>query len=187
MNRLCPRRYSIRNGNLITELFSDEKREIVPVDKLPKHLIYALISREDQYFFEHNGMSFRHFFRALYNIIAGNYFSGFSTLTMQVAGNHYTDRTEISLTRKIQDVWYAYQIEKALTKNEILEIYINEAYFGHGTYGVESASQFYFGHSASEISHCRIRHSCNPACKPGALFSHQPSRYGQESPDRRSQ
>ena len=141
-----------RNGNLITELFSDEKREIVPVDKLPKHLIYALISREDQYFFEHNGMSFRHFFRALYNIIAGNYFSGFSTLTMQVAGNHYTDRTEISLTRKIQDVWYAYQIEKALTKNEILEIYINEAYFGHGTYGVESASQFYFGHSASEIS-----------------------------------
>ncbi|MDC7226687.1 MAG: PBP1A family penicillin-binding protein [Spirochaetales bacterium] len=141
-----------RNGNLITELFSDEKREIVPVDELPKHLLYALLSREDQYFYEHNGMSWKHFMRSLYNIVAGNYFSGFSTLTMQVAGAHYADRTEITVTRKIKEVWYAYQIEKALTKNEILGIYINEVYFGHGTYGVESASQFYFGHSAREIT-----------------------------------
>lgn len=141
-----------RNGNLITELFSDEKREIVPVDELPKHLIYALLSREDEFFYEHNGMSYKHFFRSLYNIVAGNYFSGFSTLTMQVAGAHYADRTEISLTRKIKEVWYAYQIEKALTKNEILGIYMNEVYFGHGTYGVESASQFYFGHSARDIT-----------------------------------
>jgi len=141
-----------RNGNLITELFSDEKREIVPVEELPKHLIYALISREDSNFYEHNGLSFKHFFRALYNIVAGNYFSGFSTLTMQVAGAHYADRTDISITRKIKEVWYAFQIEKALTKNEILEIYMNEVYFGHNTYGVESASQFYFGHSAMDIS-----------------------------------
>ena len=141
-----------RNGNLITELFSDEKREIVPVDELPKHLIYALISREDANFYEHNGLSFKHFFRALYNIVAGNYFSGFSTLTMQVAGAHYADRSEISITRKIKEVWYAFQIEKALTKDEILEIYMNEVYFGHNTYGVESASQFYFGHSAREIT-----------------------------------
>ncbi len=141
-----------RNGDLITELFSDEKREIVPIEKLPKHLIYALISREDSDFFTHHGLSFRQFFRSLYNIVAGNYFSGFSTLTMQVAGAHYTDRTEISITRKIKDVWYAFQIEKALTKNEILEIYMNEVYFGHGTYGVESASQFYFGHSAKDIT-----------------------------------
>ena len=141
-----------RNGNLITELFSDEKREIVPVEEFPKHLIYALISREDANFYEHNGLSFKHFFRAVYNIVAGNYFSGFSTLTMQVAGAHYADRTEISLTRKIKEVWYAFQIEKALTKSEILEIYMNEVYFGHGTYGVESASQFYFGHSARDIT-----------------------------------
>jgi penicillin-binding protein 1A len=141
-----------RNGNLITELFSDEKREIVPVDELPKHLIYALISREDANFYEHNGLSFKHFFRAVYNIVAGNYFSGFSTLTMQVAGAHYADRSEISITRKIKEVWYAFQIEKALTKNEILEIYMNEVYFGHNSYGVESASQFYFGHSAKDIT-----------------------------------
>ena len=141
-----------RNGSLITELFSEEKREIVPVEELPKHLIYALLSREDANFFEHNGLSFKHFFRAVYNIVAGNYFSGFSTLTMQVAGAHYADRSEISITRKIKEVWYAFQIEKALTKNEILEIYMNEVYFGHNTYGVESASQFYFGHSAREIT-----------------------------------
>ncbi len=141
-----------RNGDLITELFSDEKREIVPVEELPKHLIYALLSREDANFYEHNGLSFKHFFRAVYNIVAGNYFSGFSTLTMQVAGAHYADRSEISIKRKIKEVWYAFQIEKALTKNEILEIYMNEVYFGHNTYGVESASQFYFGHSARDIT-----------------------------------
>ncbi|MDC7125905.1 MAG: PBP1A family penicillin-binding protein [Spirochaetales bacterium] len=141
-----------RNGNLITELFSDEKREIVPVEELPKHLIFALVSREDADFFHHNGLSFKQFFRSLYNIVAGNYFSGFSTLTMQVAGAHYADRSVISVMRKIKEVWYAFQIEKALTKNEILEIYLNEVYFGHGNYGVESASQFYFGHSAREIT-----------------------------------
>ncbi len=124
----------------------------MPTSELPKHLIYALLSREDEFFYEHNGLSYKHFLRSVYNIVAGNYFSGFSTLTMQVAGAHYADRTEISITRKIKEVWYAFQIEKALTKNEILKIYINEVYLGHGTYGVESASQFYFGHSAREIT-----------------------------------
>lgn len=141
-----------RNGDLITELFAEEKREIVPIDELPSHLIYALLAREDANFYEHNGFSFKHFFRAAYNIIAGNYFSGFSTLTMQVAGSHYADRREITISRKIKEVWYALQIEKALSKDEILEIYVNETYFGHNTYGVEAASQFYFGHSARDIT-----------------------------------
>ncbi|MBI9104756.1 MAG: PBP1A family penicillin-binding protein [Spirochaetales bacterium] len=141
-----------RNGNLITEIFADEKRDIVPLGELPKHLIYALISREDADFFTHNGVSLPQFFRAAFNIVTGRYFSGFSTLTMQVAGAHYADRTEISITRKLKEVWYAFQMEKALTKNEILEIYLNEVYFGHNAYGVESASQFYFGHSAREMT-----------------------------------
>ena len=141
-----------RNGSLITEIFAEEKRDIVPLGELPKDLIYALLSREDATFYQHNGVDFFQFFRAAFNIVTGRYFSGFSTLTMQVAGAHYADRSEISIKRKIKEVWYAFQLEKALTKNEILEIYINEAYFGHNAYGVESASQFYFGHSAREIT-----------------------------------
>ena len=141
-----------RNGELITELFSDEKREIVPIDEIPKHLIYALISREDTNFFKHHGFSFRGTFRAAWNIITGQYHSGGSTITQQVAGRHYADRSDISVKRKLKELWYAFLIERSLTKNEILEIYLNEVYFGHNAYGVEAASQFYFGHSVRDIT-----------------------------------
>lgn len=147
-----PTRILDRNGDLITEIFSDEKREIIPLGEIPNNLIYAVISREDSDFFEHNGVSFKQFFRALFNIVTGRYFSGFSTITMQVAGAHYADRTEITIARKLKEIWYAFMMEKALTKNEILEIYLNEVYFGHNCYGVEAASQFYFRHSARELT-----------------------------------
>jgi len=141
-----------RHGELITEIFSDEKRDIVPVDELPKTFLYALISREDSRFFSHKGVDLGQFFRAAFNIITGRYFSGFSTLTMQVAGRHYADRSEISIKRKLKEVWYAFQFERDLSKNEILGIYTNQMYFGHNAYGVEAASQFYFGHSARDLS-----------------------------------
>lgn len=141
-----------RNGLLITEIFAEEKRDIVPIDELPKHLIYALISREDKNFYKHKGLDIFQVFRAAFNIVTGRYFSGFSTLTMQVAGAHYADRTKITIQRKLKEIWYAFLLEKSLTKDEILEIYINEVYFGHNTYGVEAASQFYFGHSARDIT-----------------------------------
>ncbi|AEJ61705.1 penicillin-binding protein, 1A family [Spirochaeta thermophila DSM 6578] len=137
---------------LITEFFSHEKREIVSIEELPPHLIYALITREDQEFFRHNGFSVRNFFRALWNIVTGQYFSGGSTITQQVAGYLYTDRREITITRKLKELWWAFQLERNLTKKEILELYLNTMYFGAGTYGVEAASQFYFGHSARELS-----------------------------------
>ncbi len=141
-----------RNGELITEIFSDEKRDIVPIDELPRNFLYALISREDSNFYSHRGVDFGQFFRAAFNIITGRYFSGFSTLTMQVAGRHYADRSEISIKRKLKEIWYAFQFERDLSKDEILEIYVNQMYFGHNAYGVESASQFYFGHSARDIT-----------------------------------
>lgn len=137
---------------LITEFFSDEKREIVSIDELPKHLVYALITREDRDFFQHNGFSFRGTFRALYNVITGRYFSGGSTITQQLAGHLYADRTDISVTRKLRELWWAFQLERSLTKYEILENYLNKMYFGSGVYGVEAACRFYFGHSAREIT-----------------------------------
>ena len=140
------------NGNLITEFFSDEKREIIPINDLPKHLIYALITREDRDFFKHNGFSFKGTARAAWNILLGRYVSGGSTITQQVAGRHYADRSQQTLKRKLVELWWALQIEKTLSKSEILELYLNESYFGHNTYGVEAASQFYFKHSAREMS-----------------------------------
>ncbi|MCK5675132.1 MAG: transglycosylase domain-containing protein, partial [Spirochaetales bacterium] len=141
-----------RNGELITEIFSDEKRDIVPIDELPKNLLYALISREDSSFYTHKGIDIVRVAGAAFNILTGRYFSGASTLTMQVAGWHYADRKDISVKRKLKEIWYAFQFERDLSKNEILEIYMNQMYFGHNAYGVESASQFYFGRSARDIS-----------------------------------
>ena len=143
------------NGELITEFFSDEKRDIVPITTLPENQIYALLTREDSGFFVHKGFSLSGFFRALVNntknIVSGSgYFSGASTVTMQLAGARHADRTEISLKRKLKELWWAYQLERRFTKYEILEQYLNSVYFGHNTYGVEAASQFFFGHSAAE-------------------------------------
>ncbi|MDR1316529.1 MAG: PBP1A family penicillin-binding protein [Spirochaetales bacterium] len=139
---------------LITEFFSDEKREIVSIDELPKHLIYALITREDRDFFQHRGFSFRGTFRAFWNNITRQFVSGGSTLTQQLAGHMRpeVDRTEISIKRKIIELWWALQIERSHTKYEILEEYLNRMYFGSGVYGIESATQYYFGHSAREIT-----------------------------------
>jgi penicillin-binding protein 1A len=141
-----------RDGELITEIFSEVKRDIVPVHKLPRHLIYALLSREDSSFFDHHGFSIRGTTRAAINVLMGTYFSGGSTLTQQVAGTHFADRSELTITRKLKELWHAFQMERELSKYEILELYMNEMYFGHNTYGVEAASQFYFNHSAREIT-----------------------------------
>ena len=84
-----------RNGRLITEFFSDENRELITIDELPRHLVYALITREDQTFFEHGGFSFRGTARAAWNVLTNNYFSGGSTITQQLAGHLYTDRRDL--------------------------------------------------------------------------------------------
>ena len=136
------------NGNLITEFFSDEKREIVSINDLPESLIYALMTREDGSFFKHNGFSLYGTLRAVVKIITGQYFSGGSTLTQQLAGHLYADRSDISVTRKLKELWWSFQLERQLTKYEILEMYINKMPFGHNTYGVEAASKFFFRHSA---------------------------------------
>jgi len=138
------------NGNLITELFGDEKRDVVSVTDLPKSLIKALITREDSDFFKHNGFNVIGFSRALYNNIFGDYVSGGSTLTQQVAGHLYADRNDFSVTRKIKELWWAWQLERQLTKYEILEIYLNKMALGHNVYGVEAASQYFFEHPAED-------------------------------------
>jgi len=139
-------------GRVITQFFSEEKREIVSIDEIPKHLIDAVLTREDQYFYQHKGFRIVYILQALLDIVSGRAFRGGSTITQQLAGTLYADRTDISLKRKLVELWWAIQLERQLSKNEILERYLNLMYFGHNTYGVEAASQFYFKHSARDIS-----------------------------------
>jgi len=140
------------NGTLITEFASDEKRELVSLSELPRHLIHAVLAREDPDFYNHRGFSIRAITRAFVGQITGNDRGGGSTITQQVAGTLYTDRSERSYRRKIKELWWSFQIERRYTKNEILEIYLNYMPMGPGTYGVETASKYFFGHSARDIS-----------------------------------
>ncbi|GHU06962.1 penicillin-binding protein [Spirochaetia bacterium] len=140
------------NGILITEFSANEKRELVSLSELPRHLIYAVITREDPDFYNHKGFSIRAIARAAYGKLIGNDMGGGSTITQQVAGTLYTDRTEYTLTRKLKELWWAIQMERRYTKNEILEIYLNRMIMGPGVYGVEAASRYFFGHSARDIT-----------------------------------
>ena len=144
-------------GRLITEFSADEKRELISLSELPRHLIYAVLAREDPDFYRHKGFSVRGIIRAVYGQAAqkffgGNSLGGGSTITQQVAGTLYTNRSEYTLSRKVRELWWALQIERRYTKNEILEIYLNYMYMGPGVYGVEAASKYFFGHSAREIT-----------------------------------
>ncbi len=140
------------NGELITEFASDEKREIITLDELPQHLIDALLTREDNIFFKHSGFSIKAIVRAVIGQLLRRPMGGGSTLTQQIAGTLYLDRAEISVTRKIKELWWAIQMERRYSKQEILELYLNKVYLGGGTYGVNAASKYYFGHSAREIT-----------------------------------
>ncbi|MDR3020750.1 MAG: PBP1A family penicillin-binding protein [Treponema sp.] len=140
------------HGTLVTEFASDEKRELVTLSELPRHLIHAVLAREDPDFYNHRGFSIRAITRAAVGQLLRKNWGGGSTITQQVAGTLYTNRSERTIKRKIRELWWAFQIERRYTKNEILEIYLNYMPMGPGTYGVETASKFFFGRSAREVT-----------------------------------
>lgn len=143
--------YDIK-GRLITEFYAEEKREPVPLKDLPPALIGAFLTREDQSFYSHHGFTIKGLARAFFGKIIGKNLGGGSTITQQLAGTLYADRRDISLRRKIVELWWALQLERRYTKNEILEMYLNRMVMGSGVYGVEAASQYFFGHSARECT-----------------------------------
>jgi penicillin-binding protein 1A len=125
---------------------------LIPVSKLPDHLPHAVIATEDRRFYNHFGMDIIGFARALVsNVRAGGIVQGGSTLTQQLAKNLFLTPTR-TITRKIQELMLAIWLEARLTKDEILTLYLNRVYLGAGTYGVEAASQKYFGKSARQVT-----------------------------------
>ncbi len=112
------------NGELITELASEEKREIISINRLPQHMIDALVSREDRIFYTHHGFSIKALFRAVVGQALHLSLGGGSTLTQQIAGTLYCDRRDMSYMRKLKELWWAIQMERRLSENEILELYL---------------------------------------------------------------
>ncbi|NPV80120.1 MAG: penicillin-binding protein 1A [Firmicutes bacterium] len=139
------------NGRLITRLYV-ENRTWVPLSEIPKNLRNAIIATEDSRFYEHHGIDVIAVARAIVaDIRHAGLVQGASTITMQLARNAFLTLNK-TFTRKLQEVLYAIQLERRYTKDQILELYLNEIYLGHGAYGVEAASQLYFGKHVRDLT-----------------------------------
>jgi len=129
-----------------------ENRVVLPFDRVSNHFVNAIISREDTRFYNHHGVDPIGVARAVVrNLFLGGFREGASTITQQLARNSFPLGGK-NLHRKLIEAALAFRIETELTKEDILEAYMNRIYFGSGTYGVEAASQIYFGHPASRLS-----------------------------------
>ncbi len=143
------------NGELVAD-FSKEKRIFVPYEAIPKNVINSFLSAEDKNFFSHPGVDAKGVLRAIINniknVISSKRLEGASTITQQVAKN-FLLTNEISINRKIKEAILAFRIERALTKERILELYLNQIYLGSGAYGVAAASLEYFDKSIKELNY----------------------------------
>ncbi len=139
------------DGRKIAEFF-EERRIIKPLEEMPSALINAFIAAEDSRFYKHKGIDFYSILRAFFkNLEAGTIVQGGSTITQQVTKS-FLLTPQKTYTRKIKEAILAYRIDKAFNKKEILYLYLNQIYLGHGAYGVEAAAENYFGKSISELN-----------------------------------
>ena len=142
-------------GELVSD-FSSEKRIFIPYKAIPKKVIYAFLSAEDKNFFVHPGVDAKGVLRAIinnfYNITSSKRLEGASTITQQVAKN-FLLTNEVSINRKLKEAILAFRIERALSKERIIELYLNQIYLGEGTYGVASASLEYFDKPINDLNY----------------------------------
>ncbi len=139
------------NNELIDEFFLED-RKMVKIADVPKIAQHAFVAAEDSRFYQHEGFDLQSIFRAMFkNVEAGKIVQGGSTITQQVAKLMYLS-PERKYVRKMKEAILSYRIDKYLTKDEILHLYLNQIYLGHGAYGIESASLSYFGHGAKELT-----------------------------------
>lgn len=192
LGRDLPKISTLKNYHppIITKVYSDdnrviaeffrERRIVLPLEQIPLMLQQAFIAAEDARFYKHQGIDLISIIRAFYrNLEAGTIVQGGSTITQQVTKS-FLLTPERSYERKIKEAMLAYQIDKAFSKDEILYLYLNQIYLGHGAYGVEAASQNYFGKSVQELNLAE--------CAVLAGLPQAPSRYSPfHSPDRARQ
>ena len=173
------------DGTLIAE-YALEKRLFIPYESIPKTIINSFLSAEDQNFFSHPGIDPKGVIRAVVNniknIVTNKRLEGASTITQQVAKN-FLLTNEVSLKRKIKEAILAFRIEKAYSKERILELYLNQIYLGEGTYGIAAASLEYFDKSVKELDYSE---AAMLAALPKAPSRYNPFRYYDEAKFRRN-
>ena len=146
-----PLRVYSSEGQLIGE-FGEERRAVVTINEVPKQMVGAILAAEDERFYEHGGVDYVGVARAaLSNFMSGGVRQGASTITMQVARNFFLSK-EKTLTRKFNEMLLAFKIEHNLSKDQILELYLNQIYLGQRAYGFAAAAQAYFGKPLSKLS-----------------------------------
>ena len=149
-NPKVPLRIYTADNALIGE-FGEERRNIIAIEEIPSYLKNAVVAIEDERFYEHGGVDYWGVLRATLANLRGRLAQGASTITMQVARNFFLTN-EKSFTRKIYEVLLAWKIEANLSKEQILELYMNQIYLGQRAYGFGSAAQIYFGKDIQRIS-----------------------------------
>jgi penicillin-binding protein 1A len=149
--------------NVVTELYADDgqqiatfalqRRILLSYEQVPRVLQDAITATEDQHFFQHWGVDLPRVLEAAFrNMRSRRIEQGASTLTMQLAGGLFLDRTDRSARRKIQETLLAIQIERTYTKQQIFTMYVNQVYLAHGNYGMEAASEYYFNHPVAKLT-----------------------------------
>ncbi len=146
-----------RKGQLLWEFYDPDggMRTVIPLNQVSQHLIDATLAAEDAYFYQHRGVDLRATVRSAILTSTGETLTGASTITQQLVRNTLLDPKEaqqVTVTRKLREIILAYQLEAKLSKDQILEMYLNEVYYGNQSYGVEAAAQNYFGKSARDLT-----------------------------------
>ncbi len=145
-----PLRVYSSDAKLIAE-FGEKRREPLQYEELPEQVIQAFLAAEDDRFFEHPGVDYQGLIRAAVQLLlTGERRQGGSTITMQVARNFFLSSKK-TYTRKLNEIFLALKIERLLTKQEILELYLNKIYLGHRSYGIGAASMVYYGRPVQKL------------------------------------
>ena len=173
------------DGKLIAE-YALEKRLFIPYESIPTKVVNSFLSAEDKKFFNHPGVDAKGIVRAiiknLKNISSNKRLEGASTITQQVAKN-FLLTNEVSLNRKIKEAILAFRIERAYSKERILELYLNQIYLGQGTYGIAAASLEYFDKSVKDLSYTE---ASLLAALPKAPSKYDPFKYPEIAKFRRN-
>ncbi|OGC36450.1 hypothetical protein A2311_03045 [candidate division WOR-1 bacterium RIFOXYB2_FULL_48_7] len=139
------------DGKILARFHQEENRQVVPLSKISPYFINAVVATEDPHFYEHHGLDLLGIVRAtVKNFAYGRVVEGGSTITQQLAKNLFLTRRK-TIARKLAEAILAMQIERRYTKEEILELYLNQVYLGHNCYGIESAANLYFSKHAAEL------------------------------------
>src|SRR5579864_8617024 len=145
-----------RKGQLLWEFYDPDggKRTVIPLSEIAQNLIDASLAAEDAFFYQHRGVDLRATIRSAFLTGSGTSQTGASTITQQLVRNVILspeERKQVTLTRKAREIILAYQLDSKLSKDEILEMYLNEVYYGNQSYGVEAAAQDYFDKHARDL------------------------------------